>query len=63
MLGSLEPTIKNGVKRSAEVYALLIKLFASNSTLRSPLRGEWPSGLNSFYRLTEVKLGRMRSNS
>ena len=27
------------------------------------LRGEWPSGLNSFRQETEVKLGRVRSNS
>ena len=26
-------------------------------------RGEWPSGLNSFRQVTEVKLGRVRSNS
>ena len=26
-------------------------------------RGEWPSGLNSSRQVTEVKLGRMRSNS
>ena len=27
------------------------------------LRGEWPSGLNSLRQVTEVKLGRVRSNS
>ena len=27
------------------------------------LRGEWPSGLNSFRQMNEVKLGRVRSNS
>ena len=26
-------------------------------------RGEWPGGLNSFRQVTEVKLGRVRSNS
>ena len=24
--------------------------------------GEWPSGINSFHQVTEVKLGRVRSN-
>ena len=27
------------------------------------LRDEWPSGLNSFRQVTEVKFGRVRSNS
>ena len=27
------------------------------------IRGEWPSGLNSSRQVTEVKLGRVRSNS
>ena len=27
------------------------------------LRGEWPSGLNSLRQVTEVKLGRVRSDS
>ena len=26
------------------------------------MRGEWPSGLNSLRQVTEVKLGRMRSD-
>ena len=26
-------------------------------------RGEWPSGLNSLRQVTEVKLGRVRSDS
>ena len=30
---------------------------------RQMLRGEWPSGLNSFRQVTEVKLGRVRSDS
>ena len=33
------------------------------SLLIVPLRGEWPSGLNSLRQVTEVKLGRVRSNS
>ena len=28
----------------------------------SDLRGEWPSGLNSLRQVTEVKLGRVRSD-
>ena len=27
------------------------------------VRDEWPSGLNSFHQVTEVKLGRVRSDS
>ena len=27
-----------------------------------PLQGEWPSGLNSLRQVTEVKLGRVRSD-
>ena len=32
-------------------------------TLRKKLRGDWPSGLYSLRQVTEVKLGRVRSNS
>ena len=31
--------------------------------LNKILRGEWPSGLYSLRQVTEVKLGRVRSNS
>ena len=31
--------------------------------IRDLLRGEWPSGLYSLRQVTEVKLGRVRSNS
>ena len=34
----------------------------SSETGESP-RGEWPSGLYSLRQVTEVKLGRVRSNS
>ena len=27
------------------------------------MRGEWPSGLNSFRQVNDVKLGRVKSNS
>ena len=34
---------------------------ASKLWTRMDLRGEWPSGLNSLRQVTEVKLGRVRS--
>ena len=33
-----------------------------SGTERKVLRGEWPSGLNSLRQVTEVKLGRVRSD-
>ena len=33
------------------------------SELTMKQRGEWPSGLNSVRQVTEVKLGRVRSDS
>ena len=46
-------------------------VFISQSSLHSlyshfteqSIRDEWPSGLNSFCQVTEVKLGRVRSDS
>ena len=46
-------------------YLRLSSLYAEQSSTlyNSRLRGEWPSGLNSSRQVTEVKLGRLNSNS
>ena len=62
------PTLVNGKAPSlrAEIFQLL-KLGITTSTKahswhNSSSRGEWPSGLYSFRQVTEVKLGRVRSD-
>ena len=38
-------------------------VLALSCGIRLQSRGEWPSGLKSFRRVSEVKLGRVRSDS
>ena len=40
-----------------------IEEYSTTATKESTLRGEWQSGLNSFSQVTEVEVGRVRSNS
>ena len=46
-------------------YGIMLPLYVCNllKSFGAAQRGEWPSGLNSFRQVTQVKLGRVRSNS
>ena len=45
------------------IFGMTWKLIQVSWFLFECYRGEWPSGLNSLRQVTEVKLGRVRSNS
>ena len=43
-------------------HQLLYEIYAKIMSSNARLRGEWPSGLYSLRQVTEVKLGRVRSD-
>ena len=50
----------NGINQTNDyIFVMLLK----NRFYSKKLRGEWPSGLNILRQVTEVKLGRVRSDS
>ena len=46
-----------------DIYDSFSVLLPHILRIQQTMRGEWPSGLNSFRQVTEVKLGRVTSNS